>query len=829
MGTVHRLAPTSWSTFVKETLGHPVLVNVTRAQFAAMPPAERASKKRVAFVTPAAFLGDKAHRVYENVTACSLVALDIDDSNQARPFYRQPNLLNDALQPLAFACYTTASSTPEAPKLRIFVPADDLPLASYALAVSHVAARLGLPSINKESKVAVQPMYLPTLFRDDDPIDNHPLIIAVTDGAVITRDLLKNEPEVPTERRTTRTTEANADELDFLRPTVDHITLEDCEDALQHLDPDCTYPEWLEIAAALRHQFPRQSTEAFNLFDSWSAKGTKYAGREDTDAKWKSLRPTPRGRVPVTVRTLLHRAEDSGWSPVTVASKCYNAVLSWLSDDSRTPHELMSDGVRRIAGAPLQSPVERGTLLSRLRDALAKHKLKTSLPDLKRELHRLERAESKTAAEVKTTPEAELPKWAKGICYVAGTNEFYQRHTDRRFSPEVLDSIYGKYLMSGDTESGRPSVRPRDYLLNVLRIPGADHYRYDPSHPEQAFVQDGKKWYVNLYLPTYPEPDADDADYAGLVIHEHLTHLIKEAEYRRVLLDYLAHCVQFPGQKIRWACLLQGAQGCGKTAIAELMSAALGRNNVTIMSADLLFSQFNTWANGAQIVAIEEIRIIGHNRHEVMNKLKPCISNDTVTINGKLKDLRINIPNNANYLMFTNHHDSLAVSDGDRRYFVVHSAIQDRAQVVALGPDYFTRLFDCIHGHGPGLRSFLESHRISPSFNPNGHAPITTYLKELSSAAATPLSAAIADAIMDGDHPLVQEDFLSSRILRQHIDGDLPKFTDQQLGVALREMGYQQVARIRLDDGRHYLWAKRGWTGDATATAHQRLAFGSLL
>jgi hypothetical protein len=51
----------------------------------------------------------------------------------------------------------------------------------------------------------------------------------------------------------------------------------------------------------------------------------------------------------------------------------------------------------------------------------------------------------------------------------------------------------------------------------MVNIPKVDHYAYDPTRPEEAFVTLEQRRFVNLYLPTYPEPDPEDADAAGQI------------------------------------------------------------------------------------------------------------------------------------------------------------------------------------------------------------------------------------------------------------------------------------------------------------------------
>lgn len=836
LGTVHALPHTSFSQFVKEHLGHPALVNFTRAQFHAFSKKERDQHKRVPYFTPAVFKTDPANRKYEYALHCNLVAIDIDDAGQAGAFFARPASIAERLEPFAFAAYTTASSTPEAPRLRIVVSALHIPLDRYVDAVRHVAVNLlGLPDANKESKVSVQPMYLPTLYRDDDPVDSHPLIIAVPEGASLTAGVLSGVSASSGlfSESEKKDLVPDASALDYLRPRAEGVTLADCESALTFLDPDCDYMEWIAVAAAMKHQYPRdpESAEAFKIFDAWSAKGQKYVDTHDTWAKWDSFKFAPKKRAPITIRTLFKRAADAGWNQVEeVAGRCYAECECWIVFDGRKGEELLESGVSRIAAAPLLSQLQRSALISMLQTRLTAFGMHVTRTELKAALNRLERAAAKANMEpsLTATPDNQFPPWARGICYVATQNEFFQRHTARAFKPEVLDAFFGVQLMTpSDSEHGSPMITPRNFLLNILKCPRVDNYRYDPARGAEAIVTDGKKRFVNIYIPTYPEASNAEAEAAGALFHGHIKNLVAEERYQRILISFLAYMVQFPGQKIRWSVLLQGARGCGKTLLAEAMRAVLGREHVRGLDAWILFSDFNGWATGSQLIAIEEIRVVGHNRYEVMNRLKTCISNDHVTINEK-QQKAYETPNVSNYLLFTNHHDALAVNDGDRGYFVLKSPLQNKSSVLALGgKDYFTPIFDMIRTKPAALRAWFEQWEIDPEFDPNSHAPHTRYMDELQQASSSPLAAAVWEALEDGDHPLVKKDFVSTRCLKAILDLQrLPAFTDQSLAAVLRDLDYLNLGRVKIENDRHYMWAKRGT--EAVRGDAQRRALGRL-
>lgn len=836
IGTVSQSLVTTFTDFIKETLGHPVLVNLTRAQFHALPKESKARAKRVNFVTPACFKTSPCQRLTENATTFCLIAIDIDDPKQASPFVKEPHTLNLALEPWCFGAYTTASSLPDAPKLRVLVQADNLPVDRYQEAVRAVASRLALADITKESLVVVQPMYLPTWFRDDDYQKFHPLIAANWEGQAVTaRELAQIAKPAPTSIKSPASfASVTGEDLDFLRPTVEAITIEDVRDALMLLDPDMVYNEWLEVAAALRHQFPNEpeASEAYELFDEWSAKGDKYVDPDDTKSKWDSLKPSPRGRAPITIRTILHKAQEAGWESSKLATKCYAATMRWMCAQERTGNELMSEGIKRIVATPILSSLERSSMMSAFIEALRSKGMKVQRTDLKRELASLERQSAKRS-EPSVTPDSQLPIWARGITYVAAGHEFYHRIADRSLSPESLDACYNAFLMDSDpAANGKPIMTARDYLLNVAKIPRVDAKRYDPANPDVTFIVEGKKRFINTYIPSYPDPVAADATECGDIFMEHIANLLEKEEHQQTLLDWLCYHVQFPGKKIRWAVLLQGAQGCGKTFLVDAMSEVLGKNNVNATDAFLVMRDtFNSWAKAAQLVAIEEIRVVGHNRHEVMNRLKPCISNTHVTVR-EIFEKPILVPNVVNYIMFTNHHDSLAVSEGDRRYYVLNSVIQNKAQVQALGAGYFSRLYRMIKEKPGGLRSFMENWTISQSFNPDGNAPVTEFLSELTKNSASPIISAIMEMLEEGDNPLVREDLVSSKVLGDLLShrAGLQKFTDQNISGALREMDYINLGRFRINSDRHYFWVKRGskWTtaAEAAEIARKRLEAG---
>jgi hypothetical protein len=312
---------------------------------------------------------------------------------------------------------------------------------------------------------------------------------------------------------------------------------------------------------------------------------------------------------------------------------------------------------------------------------------------------------------------------------------------------------------------------------------------------------------VNYYQKSTTKPTPDTVESAAAMWHHHLSHLIKEPEYRRVITDYIAYMVQFPGRKIRWAILVQGSEGCGKTVIVKILSTALGDSNVRMINNDILRSPWTDWATGSQVVVLSEIRVAGQNRHDVMNRLKEAITDDRIPINQKGKDSRT-VPNVTNYIGFTNFSDALAVGEGSRRWFVIKSPLQTPQQVRELGEDYFDKLFQDIAENAGGYRAFFENWEISSDFAPDGRAPETIYLKEMIEDSADAISAAIKEIIRENENPLVQEDLISQTILKELLD---TKESSQYVTRILRENQYNAVTgRAEINGIKHRLWTKSG-------------------
>lgn len=74
------------------------------------------------------------------------------------------------------------------------------------------------------------------------------------------------------------------------------------------INPDCEYEQWIRCGMAIHEA---TGGAGFDIWDSWSAKGKKYASEDELNVHWHSF---GKSANPVTIGTLIHYAEENGYS-----------------------------------------------------------------------------------------------------------------------------------------------------------------------------------------------------------------------------------------------------------------------------------------------------------------------------------------------------------------------------------------------------------------------------------------------------------------------------------------------------------------------------------
>lgn len=590
-------------------------------------------------------------------------------------------------------------------------------------------------------------------------------------------------------------------------PLADEAVLADLKSALPFVDAT-DYDLWIKCGIALK------GIDAMELWLDWSQQDERFDPSQAQE-KWDSFAPSE-----ITYKSIFTWAAEGGWSnpgaggrpadpdefddvtPANAVAKVCEveaAMAYWME---QITGEQNASGIREKMTVGIRSDMR---LNADARDTLARV--------MGAELRRLKQPTSLSILKKMITPAdtRAIPPWLRDWVYLSSDEVFVARSTGQRMTAAAFRIVNLRNV--GEDED------PVYVAMQKYEIPHADGAMYmpgaDPVFEFQGIIK------VNSYRPQPPLPEGyrpTDAEFKGLaLIRDHLSRML--GSQAPLFEDWLAHNVQRPGAKIRFAPIIRGTYGDGKTALGTMIGVALGARNVNLVSATAVSSNFNGWGEGHSLVIMEEIRMVGHNRHDILNALKPLISNDVVSVHRKGKD-EYKAANTSNYMGFTNFDDALPVEHGDRRYWIMSSpyrrpadmlpALAEAEKEFGLEPgSYFAYLHDFVERSPDAIRYWLLNHKISAAWRPNGTAPHTEYKEAVIELARSETELEIEDALAVGGVGYNENIVSTVNLMADHpkLGGDRNSRGYRLRGI-LMHMGFVYIGRIWWDNGPRRVWAK---------------------
>jgi hypothetical protein len=327
---------------------------------------------------------------------------------------------------------------------------------------------------------------------------------------------------------------------------------------------------------------------------------------------------------------------------------------------------------------------------------------------------------------------APLGEWQ----WIADSNQFIHDDGLLRYGDKQFERLFGKLTAKPlMTEINRGKVPMKKFAAQV----------YIPKSPP-VMKHDGRTVF-NIWRESAMQPDFGDVQW----FLDHVAIMFPGKSDRVHLLDYMAQLIQRPEVKIHFALLIQSIEGAGKGALARILRQIIGDRNVVEPSNDEVLKTFTGWQEGAQLAIINELMADG--RHDVLNRLKSPITEDTLRIEKKFGNT-FTIPNHMNLFCMTNFRDALPLTQGDRRWLVLYSpALKQK-------PEYYDRLFANIGDDSKvaAVMEFLLTWEIQ--FNPKAPAPWTAAKADMQELAQTDTEADLQSRYEAGhspfDHPLVR-------------------------------------------------------------------------
>lgn len=596
--------------------------------------------------------------------------------------------------------------------------------------------------------------------------------------------------------------EARSGDFDYDDPFISDkskvdIATEELRRKLDLVPNPQDHDQWFQVGMALYHQFDG-SEEGLLMWHEWSSQASNY-DQDACDYRWTTFDVEGKKREPLTARYILRKAKEE---EERVATEELDQVQVDLEDASDIPAiRAVMEKCKRTAFDTMQ----REILAQAIQKRIAKvGSVKMSLSMVKG-LIRYENPEN-TA----------VPAWLSGFVYVQHLDAFYSSKKRQALAPRVFDATFGRYMLTKkDRLEGRstPEHSASHVALNRYEVETVANVMYMPTQPEIFSI--GELHYINSFNPeSMPEaPETLTKKQRKMVerFERHVEHLFPDQERdRKLLLSWMAYIVQ-TRQRCNWCPILQGVEGDGKTTIANALSWVLGHGNAATINGDSLKEKYSPWAENGLFLFIEEVRLHGLDRYDVINKLKPFISNTMVPIRRMQTDV-YNVYNTISYMMGTNFKNAVPVNDNDSRYFPIFSQWQNKEDLEAFklaNPTYYADLAE-LEQHADALRYFFMNYELHPDFHPMKRAPESAARQEMIELNQTEEDDALETILKESTDGALTAEVLDTNKLRDAMDGSLPY--GRALNTWLSERGFTLLGRYRLspdDKEKTRVWSKR--------------------
>lgn len=436
--------------------------------------------------------------------------------------------------------------------------------------------------------------------------------------------------------------------------------------------------------------------------------------------------------------------------------------------------------------------------------------------------------------EVVETPEAATSTWLTGWHFLTARDRLAKVGEPGTLSITGFNTRFAR-MMPTNKNGTKPAAF--ETVKNGPGFPIAADLVYAAGQPD-TFEFSGMR-YLNAYRESSTPVAAHEYSDAGRaavdIVRAHIRMLTGDDYTARMVETWIALNVRSPGKLMGVSLLVKGVPGDGKTILfRQLMAAVMGAENVGDVGNTEVRSQFSGWAVGRALRVVEELKAPGHNRHDVLNSVKPYITNQTISVHRKGQD-GFDALNTTNYVCLTNYEDALPIDDSDRRWWVIFSPFTSIADVVALvGPveAYFDRLGAAIREHGTELRKYFMECALHSRVHHNMRAPETAGRAQMIRAENDLSGGDFLDGYLrDGAYGVSRDVIASAELTRQltsDMGDDRPR--TKQIASLLASRGFKQCDGTLKWDGRgHRIYVRDARLVSATGDELGRQRLRKLL
>ena len=287
----------------------------------------------------------------------------------------------------------------------------------------------------------------------------------------------------------------------------------------------------------------------------------------------------------------------------------------------------------------------------------------------------------------------------------------------------------------------------------------------------------------NLYVP--PQANLGDRNDVAPWVN-HIVRVYGDCADH--IIDWLAHRVQHPGEKINHALVLGGSQGIGKDTLLEPVKHAVGPWNFTEAAPTHMMGRFNGYVKSV-VLRVSEARDLGDvDRYAFYDHMKTLTAAPPDVLRCDEKNIKEYAVMNVTGVIITSNHksDGIFLPSDDRRHYVAWSSLSKDD----FSPEYWRNLYAWYAAGGTAnVTAYLKERDIS-RFDPKAPPVRTEAWHEIVNANCAPEDAELADVIEKLGHP----DALTIDTL---IGGCVGDITD--ISLYLRDRRHRRAVPHRLE------------------------------
>lgn len=477
--------------------------------------------------------------------------------------------------------------------------------------------------------------------------------------------------------------------------------------ALAHIDPNnVDRGEWISITAAVKQSGWSVMQDETHLFNAWSEWCAKYSDNDlgENLKQWNSIRQT-----------------EVGWNSLVrrVPSVTANTrfVRNLKPEDGVPDVKPNGNGAGVAPSVPNVAPPPPMPMFD-------------------------------CSGEMLT--DREQQQWFKDCMFVVQNGSILTGSNDMLNTTQFNGAYGGKKFIID--EQGKVTNEPWQAATRstLWTVPKVSYTRFMPERePREVVTDELGRAGVNIYRPARIASKSGDVS----PFLNHMAMILSDSNDRRILLDYIAHNVKFPGFKIPWAPVMQSAEGVGKGVLKSIIEHSMGASYTYFPNVKDLAdsgSKFNEWMRHKLFILADEIKV--DDRRDMIEVLKPMISEKQIEVQAKGENQKKE-DNYANWMFFSNWKNAIPVDINARRFAIIYSPIQSKRDLAQRGMDdgYFTRLYNWLDYYGGKeiVAYYLLNYPINKGDIPM-RAPDTSSAAEAIVHNRSPLEQMILHAIEDG-------------------------------------------------------------------------------